>query len=70
MAEKATIICFSGDMDKAYAALIIANGAAAMGMQVSMFFMNMSGLGKMMMQIGGVGTYLNEAKDSKINLFI
>lgn len=138
MGEKATIICFSGDMDKAYAALIIANGAAAMGMEVSMFFtfwglnllkkggleaaplskMNMSGLGKMMMQnkmkaknvaplnqllkdakelgakliacemtmgvmdikkedlipevdeIGGVGTYLNDAKDSKINLFI
>lgn len=136
--EKATIICFSGDMDKAYAALIIASGAAAMGMQVSMFFtfwglnllkkgglekaplsrMNMSGLGKKIMQrklkaknvasltqllkdakelgvrliacemtmdimgikkenlipevdeIGGVGTYLNEAKDSKINLFI
>ena len=38
MAEKATIIVHSGDYDKAYSALIVANGALAMGMEASMFF--------------------------------
>jgi peroxiredoxin family protein/TusA-related sulfurtransferase len=33
-----TIIVFSGNMDQALAAMIIANGAAAMGQPVSMFF--------------------------------
>lgn len=37
MAKK-TIIVFSGDLDKAMAAFIIANGAAAMGDEVTMFF--------------------------------
>ena len=35
---KKTIIVFSGDLDKAMAAFIIANGAAAMGDDVTMFF--------------------------------
>lgn len=139
MADKATIVVHSGDMDKVYSALIISNGALAMGMEVSMFFtfwglqrlkkgglekgslskMNMLGLGKwivrrkmkqakvasleklmqdfkelggkilacdMTMEIMGikpadlrqdvisdycgVGTYLNEASESKITLFI
>ena len=35
---KKTIIVFSGDLDKALAAFIIANGAAAMGDEVTMFF--------------------------------
>jgi peroxiredoxin family protein len=35
---KKTIIVFSGDMDKAMASFIIANGAAAMGDDVTMFF--------------------------------
>ena len=38
MAEKATIVVESGDFDKLYSALIIANGALAMGMEASMFF--------------------------------
>ncbi|UCH42449.1 MAG: DsrE/DsrF/DrsH-like family protein [Dehalococcoidales bacterium] len=38
MAEKATIIAHSGDMDKLYSAFIIANGALAMGMEASIFF--------------------------------
>jgi peroxiredoxin family protein len=38
MAEQATIILHSGDMDKVYSALIIGNGALAMGMEVSIFF--------------------------------
>jgi peroxiredoxin family protein len=139
MADKVTIIVHSGDMDKVSSALIIANGALAMGMEVSLFFtfwglqrlkkgglekgplskMNMLGLGKWMIkrkmkkagvvslekmmqdfkELGGkilacdmtmdimgikaedlreelvseycgVGTYLNEARESKITLFI
>jgi len=38
MADKATIILHSGDMDKLYSALIICNGALAMGMEASIFF--------------------------------
>jgi peroxiredoxin family protein len=38
MADKATIIVHSGDMDKVYSALIIANGALSMGMEVSLYF--------------------------------
>jgi len=137
--DKATIIVHSGDMDKLYSALIVGNGALAMGMDVSLFFtfwglqrlkkgglekgplskMHMLGLGKLMVKmkmkkqnvaslermmqdfkelggkimacdmtmdimgikpedlrqdlIGdycGVGTYLDEARDSKITLFI
>ncbi len=33
-----TIVVFSGDLDKAIAAFIIANGAASMGREVTMFF--------------------------------
>ena len=36
--EGKTIVVFSGDMDKALASFIIANGAAAMGRPVTMFF--------------------------------
>ncbi len=139
MADKATIIVHSGEMDKIYSALIVANGALAMGMEVSLFFtfwglqrlkkgglekgplskMNMLGLGKWMVkrkmkqagvaslekllqdfnELGGkilacdmtmeimgikkedlreeliseycgVGTYINEARESTITLFI
>ncbi|HBN09333.1 MAG TPA: hypothetical protein DD435_12030 [Cyanobacteria bacterium UBA8530] len=35
---KKTILLFSGDLDKAFAAFIIANGALAMGDEVTMFF--------------------------------
>lgn len=139
MAEKATLIVHSGDLDKVYSAFIIGNGALAMGMEVSMYFTfwgierlkkgnlegaplsrkNMLGLGKWVLQrkmkkanvrpleellqdfveLGGkilacdmtidvmgidkaelredvitdycaVGTFITEAKDSKITLFI
>jgi peroxiredoxin family protein len=139
MAEKLTIIVHSGDMDKLYSALIVANGALAMGMEASLFFtfwglmrlkkgglekgplskMNMLGLGKWMVkkrmkkanvaslerlladfkelggkiiacdmtmeimgikpedlrqdlitECGAVGTYIEEARDSKVSLFI
>jgi peroxiredoxin family protein/rhodanese-related sulfurtransferase/TusA-related sulfurtransferase len=36
--DKKTLIVFSGDFDKMLAAFILANGAAAMGDEVSMFF--------------------------------
>lgn len=36
--NKVSIILLSGDFDKAMAAFFMANGAAAMGMQVTMFF--------------------------------
>lgn len=36
--EKASIVVFSGDMDKVMGAFIIANGAAAFDMEVTMFF--------------------------------
>lgn len=38
MSEKATIIVHSGDMDKLTSALIVANGALAMGMEASLYF--------------------------------
>lgn len=139
MSGKAVIVVHSGDLDKIYSALIIGNGALAMGMEASMYFtfwglqrlkkdglgkgplskMNMLGLGKWMVnrrmkqanvaslerlmedykELGGrimacemtmeimgikkeelheewiddygaVGTYVNEAKDASITLFI
>ena len=36
--NKMSMICFSGDLDKALASFIIATGAVAMGMDVVMFF--------------------------------
>jgi len=35
--ERVTIVLHSGDMDKVYSALIIGNGALAMGMEVSLY---------------------------------
>lgn len=36
--DKMRIICFSGDMDKAFAVLTLASTAASMGMDVAVFF--------------------------------
>ena len=36
--DRATIVVFSGDLDKAIAAMVIATGAAAAGLQTSLFF--------------------------------
>ena len=36
--KKMTLVVMSGDMDRLFGAFIIATGAAAMGMQVTMFF--------------------------------
>ena len=38
MAGKLTMVLHSGDMDKVYSALIIANGALSVGMEASIFF--------------------------------
>ncbi len=139
MSERSmTMILHSGDMDKAMAAFIVANGAAAKGMDVTIFAtfwglrlvrkgkpakarlsrMNMGGMGAMMIrrmmrkgnvapleelirdaselgvrmvacemkmslmgfkkedlmpefsEIGGVGTYLDAAREGNINLFV
>ena len=138
-ANRVTIVLHSGDMDKVYSALIIGNGALAMGMEASIYFtfwglqrlqkgglekgplskMHMLGLGKWMIKrrmkknnvaslerllqdykelggriiacemtmeimgftwsdlredlidsYGAVGTYIREARDSEITLFI
>jgi peroxiredoxin family protein len=37
VSNRATIVVFSGDLDKVFAGLVIATGAAAMGLEVSMF---------------------------------
>ena len=37
-ADRVSIVLHSGDMDKLYSALIIGNGALAMGMEASIFF--------------------------------
>lgn len=69
--QRTTIVVASGDMDKLYSSLIIANGSLSMGMDVSLYFtfwgllrlkkgaldkgplskMNMLGLGKLMMAL-------------------
>lgn len=38
VSERATLVVFSGDMDKLMAAFIIASGAASMGLEVTMYF--------------------------------
>lgn len=38
LAERATLVVFSGDLDRLMAAFVIATGAAAMAMEVSMYF--------------------------------
>lgn len=68
--NKTTIIVFSGDMDKVFAAFILATGAAAAGMDTTLFFTfwglkalqkgNLTGKGLMgrmlgMMNRGGIG---------------
>ena len=67
-----TIILHSGDFDKAMAAFILANGAAAKGVDVTMFFtfwglnvMTKGGAGKSRlskMNFGGLGTAMIKKK--------
>lgn len=52
MSEKATIIVHSGDLDKMYSALIVANGALAMGMEATLYF---TFWGLLRLKKGGLG---------------
>ena len=61
MADKATIVLHSGDLDKLYSAFIIANGALSMGMEVSMY---LTFWGLQRLKKGG----LNKGALSKMNL--
>ena len=49
--ERTTIVVQSGDMDKLFSALIIANGSLAMGMEVSLYF---TFWGLLRLRIGGL----------------
>jgi peroxiredoxin family protein len=62
MADKATIIVHSGDLDKMYSALIVANGALAMGMEASLYF---TFWGLLRLKKGG----LSQGPLSKLNMF-
>ena len=78
MAEKTTIIVHSGDMDKLYSALIIANGALGMGMEASLFFtfwglqrLKKGGLEKgplSKMHMLGLGKWMVQRKMKKVNV--
>jgi len=57
--NRVSIIVFSGDLDKTLAAFIIATGAAAMGMEVSMFF-TFWGLSAIKARRGVIGKSLPE----------
>lgn len=78
MSEKATIIVHSGDLDKMYSALIVANGALAMGMEATLYFtfwgllrlkkggLNQGGLSKMNML--GLGRLMIKQRMKKANV--
>ena len=78
MASKTTIIVHSGDMDKVYSALIIANGALAMGMEVSLYFtfwglqcLKKGGLDKgplSKMNVLGLGRWMVKRKMKKVGV--
>lgn len=79
--ESVTIVWLSGDLDRAMAAfiIIIATGAAAMGLDVRSIActttMGLMSITKDTLidginQFAGVTTYLAEAKQGSVNLFI
>jgi peroxiredoxin family protein len=75
---KTTIIVHSGDMDKLYSALIIGNGALAMGMDASLYFtfwgllrLKKGGLekgGLSRMNVLGLGRWMIRKKMKKANV--
>lgn len=75
---KTTIIVHSGDMDKLYSALIIGNGALAMGMDASLYFtfwglmrLKKGGLekgGLSRMNFFGLGRWMIRKKMKKANV--
>ena len=78
MAGKLTMVLHSGDMDKVYSALIIANGALSIGMEASIFFtfwglqrlkkggLNQGPLSKMHML--GLGKWMVKQRMKKANV--
>jgi len=76
--ERTTIVLHSGDMDKVYSALIIANGALAMGMEASIYFtfwglqrLQKGGLEKgplSKMHILGLGKWMIKQRMKKANV--
>jgi peroxiredoxin family protein len=76
--DKATLIVHSGDMDKLYSALIIGNGALAMGMECTMYFtfwglqrLKKGGLGKgplSKMHMLGLGKAMVKRKMKEANV--
>ena len=76
--KQTTIVLFSGDYDKAMAAYIIANGAAAYDHEVTIFhtFWGINALGLQKEELldgieyAGVAAYLADAENGNVNLFI
>lgn len=76
--ERTTIILHSGDMDKVFSALIIANGALSMGMEAAIYFtffglqrLQKSGLEKgplSKMHMLGLGKWMIKQRMKKVNV--
>lgn len=76
--EKTTIVLHSGDMDKLYSALIVANGSLAMGMEASIYFtfwglqrLQKNGLEKgplSKMHLFGLGKWMIKQRMKKANV--
>ncbi|NLE76798.1 MAG: NAD(FAD)-dependent dehydrogenase [Chloroflexi bacterium] len=76
--DKMVLILHSGDMDKVYSALILGNGALAMGMEVSIFVtfwglqrLQKGGLGKgplSKMHFLGLGKWMIERRMKRANV--
>lgn len=78
MSNKTVIIVHSGDMDKLYSALIIANGSLSMGMEASLYFtfwglerLKKGGLEKgplSKMNFLGLGKWMVKSRMKKVNV--
>lgn len=77
-AERTTIVLHSGDMDKVFSALIIANGALSMGMEATIYFtffglqrLQKGGLEKgplSSMHMLGLGKWMIKQRMKKVNV--
>jgi peroxiredoxin family protein len=76
--ERTTIVLHSGDMDKVFSALIIANGALSMGMEAAIYFtffglqrLQKGGLEKgplSSMHMLGLGKWMIKQRMKKVNV--
>lgn len=76
--ERTTIVLHSGDMDKVFSALIIANGALSMGMEATIYFtffglqrLQKGGLEKgplSSMHMLGLGKWMIKQRMKKVNV--